>query len=324
MWILKVADNNPSTLQSILENLRDFAVAFAKPYQTPANIPGALKRLLADLGINDPEQNVTNGLTATATAWGHIADTLSQVNFEFTDPVKMAAQISSKAGIIKQNIEAITNVPEAVWNGLGESGQAIKSVFPKRLLDFIIYESLTKSHPKIGGAFLLFGVLRKDFIQAANPAFTGTSIRIFDLAQMIHVITHPREAILEALKWGTDDFNAQPLADGMVLLLSLIPGTTPGPDDDTLPLNDEKPFVGRDLAGMRPSSRHTLIVPNPAGGTTTITFTGLHRSGFGLSVTNPINFAGGVGSLQIPQLPGAVGVALTPDTPGVKLLPLLP
>ena len=322
-----MAASGPSSLQSILENLRDFAIHFAQPFRTPANIPGALKKLLADLGINDPGQSVSNGLTATATAWGAIADSLSQLKIDAVDPVKTIAEIISKAGLIDKNIQAITRVPDAVWNGLGQSGQAIKGVFPKRLLDYIIYESLTQSHPKIGGAFLLFGVLRKDFIAAANPAFIDASIRVFDLAQLIHVLTHPREAILEALKWGTDEFNAQPVADGMVLLLGLIPGTTAGPPDDTLPINDESAVVGRNLAGLRPSARHTLTVPNPAGGVTIISFTGLHRTGFGISVPNPVHFTAGAGSMSLPSLPPAAVVTITPgaqpatDTPGVRLLP---
>jgi hypothetical protein len=42
-----------SSLASILRNLRDAAVDFSKPYQTPGTIPAALRDLLAQLGIAD-------------------------------------------------------------------------------------------------------------------------------------------------------------------------------------------------------------------------------------------------------------------------------
>ena len=85
------------------------------------NIPAALRKLLAELGINDPRQSVTNELTATAKACGAIADSLSQLKIDAVDPVKTIAEISSKAGFIDKNIQAITRVPEAVWNGLSAS-----------------------------------------------------------------------------------------------------------------------------------------------------------------------------------------------------------
>jgi len=43
-----------SSLASILRNLRDAAVDFSKPYQTPGTIPATLRDLLAQLGIADP------------------------------------------------------------------------------------------------------------------------------------------------------------------------------------------------------------------------------------------------------------------------------
>ena len=49
-----MADAGKSTLQSILENLRDAAVGFGERFANPANIQPELTRLLADLGIDDP------------------------------------------------------------------------------------------------------------------------------------------------------------------------------------------------------------------------------------------------------------------------------
>ena len=49
-----MADAGKSTLQSILENLRDAAVGFGERFANPANIQSELTNLLADLGIDDP------------------------------------------------------------------------------------------------------------------------------------------------------------------------------------------------------------------------------------------------------------------------------
>ncbi|GAC1313112.1 MAG: hypothetical protein NVS2B3_15900 [Vulcanimicrobiaceae bacterium] len=319
-----------STLQSILENLRDFAIGFAKPYRDPdpEKIATNFAELLVKLGIANPTGIVPQALREFAANWGRLADTLSGVQFSATNPVAIVAEITSKAKTIEQSITAITQVPVAAWNAFSASGQAIADVFPRRLFDYIVYEAITTSHPKIGGVFLLFGVLRKDRVASANPAFIdGAMIRIFDVGQLIEVLTDPRRAVLKAFKWGTDDFNAQPFADGLALLVGLLPGVTRGPSDDVLPAADEQRLTGIAVApGAPPSVRHTVMVPAGAG-TTTLTFTGLHHLGFGLALDNPIALSGGAGTLSVPKPPAAFAVALTPgatpatDPPGVRFFP---
>jgi len=49
-----LADSGKSTLQSILENLRDAAVHFGKRFANPAHVQPELIKLLAELGIDDP------------------------------------------------------------------------------------------------------------------------------------------------------------------------------------------------------------------------------------------------------------------------------
>jgi hypothetical protein len=314
-----VADR--SSLQSILVNLRDAAVDFSKPYQTPASIPAALRDLLQQLGIADPGAAVMANLENAVTNWGDLGKQLSNLNLDFVDPVKTIQDITNKAEAVRQAIDTILKTPEAIWNTLGASGAAIKAVFPRRLLDYIVYEALTKSHPKIGGAFLLFAVLRREPTPAAGPAFVAANIRVFDLAQLVKVVTHPREAILDALKWGTDQFNARPIVDGLALL-GEVAGGTPGPDEDTFDLATERIFVTDLAAGLEKSARHTLAGPGA-----TVEFVGLHHAGVGVLVPSPLNLSGGVGSLQIPALPPGIILALSPgpdrlkDPPKVRRLP---
>lgn len=323
-----MASNGQSSLQSILENLRDFAVGFGKPYQVPENIPTALNELLATLGIANPTHVIPEGLATVAASWGTISNALSGIQFVATDPISSVREIAAQAEAIEKSIGAITKVPVAAWNGISASGQAIADVFPRRLLDYIVYESLGRSHPKIAGAFLLFGVLRKDRVTSVNPAFLPEAmIRVFDLAQLMHVLTNPREAILTAFKWGTDDFNAQPFADGMALLVGLLPGATRGPDDSFLPTTTEALWTRVPVApGALPSASHTVTIPT-GGGTTTLTFTGLHHLGFGVGLPNPIDVKIGVDSLKIPTPPGNFVFAITPgvvpatDPPGVRIFP---
>ena len=316
--------SDKSTLQSILINLRDAAVDFTKPYQPPtdpARIKTALADLLKQLGIADPGVAVMANLTTVVEKWGTLGKQLSDLNLDFVDPVKTIADLTSKAGLVKNAVDAILRTPEAIWNTLGASGSAIKDVFPRRLLDYIFYEALTKSHPKIGGVFLLFGVLRRERTTAPSAAFVPANIRVFDLEQLVKVVTHPREAILDALKWGTDQFNAQPIVDG-VALLGKLAGGTPGPEDDTFDLADEKVFVPGLAAGLEKSARRTL-----SAGITVLEFVGLHHAGVGVLVKNPATLSGGAGSLRPPTLPPGIILALGPgpdrlkDPPVVKRLP---
>jgi hypothetical protein len=316
------ANDNKSTLQSILENLRDAAVRFTEPFKTPGKVPTALKDLLAKLGIANPANSVSTSLQTVAESWGDIGRQLENTTLDIIAPAQMVKLITDKADAIRENIDRILNVPEGVWNRLGASGAAIKVVFPKRLMDYIIYEALTQSHAKIGGVFLLFAVLRKEFTPAGgNPAFVDAEIRIFDLAQLIEVISNPRQAMLKALKWGTDDFNARPLADGLVLLMGLLPGTTKGPEDDLFAIADEQGFVPV-TPGVKQSARRTLTSP-AAAGSITVSFVGLHRHGFGLLAPNPLNANLNFGPWGLPKIPPDFIFALTPpDPPGIKLLRL--
>ena len=248
--------------------------------------------------------------------WGELGKELSNLNLDFVDPVKTLQDITTKADIVKQSVDQILHTPEAIWNTLGASGAAIAAVFPKRLLDYIVYEALTKSHPKIGGAFLLFAVLRREPTPPAGAAFVFAEIRVFDLNQLIEVVTHPREAIQKALKWGTDQFNARPIVDGLALLGSLA-GAVAGPDDDTFDLVKEQAFVAV-ANGLPDSARHTL-----SKAATTIEFVGLHHAGVGVLVTNPLDLKGGVNSLHPPQLPPNTILALSPGPGGPDAPPIV-
>jgi hypothetical protein len=149
---------------------------------------------------------------------------------------------------------------------------------------------------------------------------------------MIKVVTHPREAILEALKWGTDDFDSQTVVDGVSLLLGLLSdaGLVLGPEVDAFPAAEEAAFVGRSAAELgalrQTSARRTLQAPSPLGNVT-IALVGLHREGLGLMVTNPVSLSGGVGSLNLPKPPpGAIftvsaGAPPASADPRVRLLP---
>lgn len=302
----------------MLENVRDAGVGFGRRFAPPANVPTELKKLLAELGFNDPASSVSNALAGAATAWRDLANSLSGVSLNFLNPAEVIAGITQKATLIQQGIADILRAPENALNGLGASGAAIKAEFPKRLLDYIIYEFITKSHEKIGGVFLLLGILRREFRPAlGNAAFVDAEIRVFDLDQLVRAITNPREAFLTTMKWGQNDFRDRPVVDGMALLLGTIPGMTRGPEDDTFPLLDEAAFVGVD-GGARPAARRTLTTP---GGT--IAFVGLHKFGVGLIATNPVSTSGNI----VPPLPASKIFAIVPgpvpatDTPAFKVLP---
>ena len=251
-----------STLLTIVENTRDAAVTFGRRFSPAANIRPELIKLLAELGINDPAHSVSDALAGAAAAWKSIADSLSAISLDFTDPAAILAGLKERAELIEKGIQDILHAPDTALDGLGASGAAIKDELPKRLLDYIAYEFVTKSHEKIGGAFLLLGILRRELkLTGGNTAFVDAEIRVLDLEQFIRVLTHPREAFLTVMRWGTNDFLARPVVDGMVLLMGTLPGTTRGVEDDTWPLADETGFVGPLEAGVKPSARRTITVP---------------------------------------------------------------
>ena len=330
-----LADAGKSTLQSILENLRDAVVGFGERFANPANIQSELTKLLADLGIDDPlpGRAVSNSMRDAATAWATIANQLKGMNFNFLDPVAAVNGLVTIGQTIQQQLEAMGRVPASTTAALGASAADIARVLPERLLHYIVFEFVTKSHKKIGGAFLLLGILRREFKpKGASLALIDANVRVFDVAQMVKVITHPREAILEALKWGTDEFDSQTVVDGVSLLFGLLAdvGVVLGPEVDAFPAALEATFVGRstaELSGLRPlSARRTLTAPSPLGNVT-ISLVGLHRDGLGLMLSNPVNLSGGVGSLNIPKPPPgvifAVSAGAPPPTadPRVRFLP---
>jgi hypothetical protein len=322
-----MASNSKGTLIVIVQNIRDAGVNFGKRFTPPvSNIRTEVTKLLSELGINDPAGSVTNALEGVATDWKKISDSLSAVSLDFTNPAEVISGLEGKINTIKSAFSDILHKPDQALNGLGASATAIKTVLPKRLLDYIIYDFITKSHEKIGGVFLLLGVLRREFMSAGgNPAFVDAEIRVFDLPQLIKMLTHPKEAFLTVMRWGKDDFKARPIVDGMALLLGLIPGINKGPEDAVFPFSEETKFVGPlplPDPNFKESALRDLITP-----TGTISFVGLHRHGIGLKVPNPVNISGGLGSIEIPKLPSSEIFALTPgnipesDPPIFKVIP---
>jgi len=315
-----MAGADKSTIQTILENVRDAGVKFGHRFLPPADERAELTKLLAELGIADPASSVTNALAAVTGSWATIANQLSGISLDFTDPAALLAGIKGKADAIRAAVEAITKAPDTALNGLGASGAAIKAVFPRRLLDYVIYDFLTATHEKIAGIFLVLGILRREFTPAqGNPAFIDAELRVFDLEQLLRAITHPRESFLTAMRWGTNDFVDRPVVDGMALLLGTIPGVTKDPnDDDKLPLAEEQQYVGVD-AGVRQASRRKITFPPGI----TVSFVGLHKHGVGLKAQNPVAVQGNV----IPKLPASQIFAITPgavpasDPPGFVVLP---
>ena len=331
-----MAGGDKSTLQGILENLRDAAVHFGERFANPAQIQPELIKLLAELGIDDPlpGRAVSNAMKDAAGAWATIANQLKGLNFNLLDPVAAVQGLVTIGRTIEQQLTKLGQLPASTAAALGASAADIARVLPERLLGYIVFEFVTQSHRKIGGAFLLLGILRREFKpKGASLALIDAQVRVFDVAQMVKVITHPREAILEALKWGHDDFDSQTVVDGVSLLLGLLAdaGLVLGPEVDSFPPVDEAAFVGRsaaELAALRlPSARRTLEVPAPGGGKVTVSLVGLHREGLGLMVPNPVNLSGGVGSLNLPALPPGLILALSagapPPTadPRVRVLP---
>jgi hypothetical protein len=313
--------NDKSTIQVIMENVRDAGVNFGKRFTPPsANVLAEVRKLLTELGIKDPDGSVSSALEGVAADWKNISDSLSAISLDFTNPGEVIAGIDKKISVIKSAFTDILNKPGEALNGLLASGIAIKTVFPKRLLDYIVYEFITKSHEKIGGVFLLLGVLRRERQETGgNQALIADAeIRIFDLPQLIKMITHPKETFLIVMRWGKNDFLARPIVDGMTLLLGTI--AKRGPENGVLALSEEAKFVGPLDADIKESALRTLTTP-----TGTLSFVGLHKHGLGLMVPNPVKVGGNI--IPAPPLAAVQIFALTPgnipesDPPGFRILP---
>lgn len=309
-----MAGDGKGTLQLIIENVRDAGVAFGRRFAPPANVRDALKLLLADLGVKNPEDEVLAALAAAAAAWHDLANSLSGVSLNFANPPAAIAGLAAKAKTISDGIARIVQAPQDAVAGLGASAATLKDVFAKRLLDYIVYEFIVSTHPKIGGAFLVLGVLRREpQVAGDNPTLIdGAQIRIFDLPQLIRAITDPRGSFLTVMRWGTDDFLARPVVDGMALLLGTVPLTKGlGPPEDVLPLVEEARFVAL-KEGLQASARR--IVNAEIG---SLAFVGLHQHGVGLLVPNPVKLQGNL----IPDLGGDRLFAIQPGNPPATAAP---
>lgn len=325
-----MADVQNSTLGTALQNLRDAAVRFGERFSDPVRVQPELVKLLAELGIADPDQEVSNAMKDAASSWAGITDPLKALNFNFLDPLAAAKGLANLGSTIADKLARLGELPASTLAALGARANDIKTVLPERLVGYLVFEFITHTHKKIAGAFLLLGVLRRPFKPAGgNPSFVDAQVRVFDVSQLIKVLTHPREALLDALKWGGDDFDSQTVVDGLALLLGLLgdAGLVLGPEIDNFPPAGEAPFVGRSVAELTalsvPSARRTLRIP----GSITLSLVGLHRDGLGLMAPNPINLTGGVGAMHLPDLgPGKVlalsaGQPAATADPRVRLLP---
>src|SRR5262249_8014262 len=111
--------NDKSTLQSILENVRDAGVAFGRRFAPPADRRPEVTKLLSELGIADPEAPVLNALTTAAQAWDDLGRSLSGVSLNFVDPAKTIAGLTKQAAVIQDAVDRMIRAPQDALAGLG-------------------------------------------------------------------------------------------------------------------------------------------------------------------------------------------------------------
>jgi len=326
------------TFQLILENLKQAAVEFGGRFKgTPAQVKPKVAELLAELGFADPTGIVTDAIAGAANEWAKIADRLGPVSL--SGPGDVTA-LGERAKAIGDAVAGITRLPGAAAGQVADTGGAFRRTFPTRLLDYVIHEALTKSHPKIAAILLLLGVLRRErTASGGNPALIdGAVVRVFDLRQLVSAVTDPAGSVIKVLGWGTDDFNARPPLDAIGLLLKTAGALALGPDDDTFPLrappggDGEDRYVDVDRPGgavLQDGARLTVTLPS-AGPVSpvTISLVGLHRFGLGLAVPNPVTPTGNFNGVTLPDIPNGAMLVLTADpaprAPDAKIVPRKP
>lgn len=312
-----------STAALILDNLAQAALRLVERFEDPAKIPEELKRLLADLGFANPQDFLSNKLAQAAASMGQMTDALKQLDIGTN--AESLAQLQARARLIRDAIDSILRQPAEALAGLDASFDALKAQFPRRLLDFIVYEFLMASHPKIAGVLCLLGILRRERIptEGSPSLLENARVRIFDLTRFIEALTQPRKTFVTVLGWGEDRFEARALVDGLARLLGTIPGTAVGPEDAVFTLAQEARFFDLTPGLATDSAMRELTVPGPLG--SKVAFVGLHKQGLGLYVPNPASFDVGANGMNLPTLPNAYIVQVDPgaspatDTPTPRL-----
>lgn len=278
-----------STLQTLLENARDAAV-FLRDAVAPPDTRPKVVRLLAELGLRDPQALGTDALDAISTSIRQITDELSAIQLNFANPAALVAGVGQKAAAIRAAIDRLLRVPGDAIGGAAAIGEAAAAELHQRLLAYAVYEFITRTHVRLGGAFLLLGILRKQRQPAQPPVFIEAMVRVFEPQRLVDALVRPRETFQTVMRWGHDDFVDRPLVDGLAQLLGLGPLAHAGPEDDVWPLAEEAaalpPLVP---PPPHPAARRRLSVPVQG---TTVELVGLHRRGLGLMVPAPFNFNG--------------------------------
>lgn len=299
-----------STAALILDNLAQIALRLVQRFNDPEKIPAALRDLLAELGFADPQDVVLNRLFQAATSLGQMTDALKALNVGTN--TESIAQLQARARLVRNAIESILKKPGDALADLDASYAALKAQFPRRLLDFALYEFLMASHPKIAGVFCLLGILRRVRVPTGGSTalLVDTEVRICELERFIEALTQPRKTFVTVLGWGEDRFEARALVDGLAGLLGTIPGTAVGPEDAVFPLAAEARFFDITPGLTVMSAMRELTVPGPLGNK--VAFVGLHKYGLGLYVPTPASFDIGAMGMNVPKLRNAYIVQIDP------------
>src|SRR5262245_5995356 len=114
-----------STVVDILRNVKQAALDFIQPYQTPAQVPDELKKLIKQLGFRDPQQDIKTRLETVVQKWRDAATALSGVNLNFIDPVNTMRDIEAKSRAVQDALDTTLKAPADAVRTLAGFGGAV-------------------------------------------------------------------------------------------------------------------------------------------------------------------------------------------------------
>ncbi len=175
---------------------------------TTLNTPAKVLAFFEKLGYKMPASDLLNALTPVV---GRIQDVISSATTLLeatTDEEKLEAAVPLLLAA-KAALDELIKVENAIRSAAGLPQNFINNApldqLPKRLLDYLIFQSLRQRYPRIFGTLLLMGILDEEVLAEDNAIFqSACKLKVVHWERLPRYLSEPGAVINEVYKWNTD------------------------------------------------------------------------------------------------------------------------
>lgn len=135
---------------------------------------------------------------------GNISSIYEDIQNENGNVIELNIELLSELKTLFQEIKSLENVDFSSYQSLNEDGFAQK--FPKELIDYLFYNFILSSYPKLFIIFESIGLIGTEYIEQEGNRPSHSSKRIY-WDKFTSILNNPKDLLVSKYGWDSSDFD---------------------------------------------------------------------------------------------------------------------